>query len=353
MSGSIRSVGSWLGRSIWRALPARSTLGPVSAHDHEGANGHPVEWWYLVGQLDAADRGPAQRLGFELTVARLADPLTARLAGWAAVFSFIDPDRGLYRVHERRVWPPRSPARPRDRGVHLQIGDGELRLRAEDWVLDGADGRFHLRARLPSGEGVDLDLDTTRPAVRFGDDGVVDYGGREQMAWVSWTRLRASGTAYDGHMARPVGGLVWMDHQWGAPHLAGYRWTVTSVHLDGGDDVLAWRMTDRAGRPVDARCARVSPDGSLREVGAEDVQLTDLPPPFRAGRAEYRPTTRVVCDALGLDLTARPLLLDQRKRTAERFQAFPVWWEGACDVEGLVDGARAHGRAFVEIAGVE
>ena len=350
MTGRARTLGSWLSKSIWERTNG-ATPGPVRLPQDEGPHRFPVEWWYVVGQIDATDRGAPQRLAFELTVARLSDPVRAGLSGWAALFSFIDPQAGTYRAAERRVWPPRSPLDVEPTQLRFQIGDGEALVRAEDWILEGYDGSWHLRARLPSGEGVDLDLRSRRPAARFGDQGVVDYGGAETMAWYSWTRLEATGTAYDGKMVRPVQGLCWMDHQWGAPHLEGYTWKVLSAHLDNGDDVVAFRLHGRDGAEVASRCARVSPDGRTRQSTA--LTLQDLPPVLRHGDAAYRPTTRLVCADLGLDLTATPLLLDQTKRTGDRRQAFPVWWEGACDLSGEADGAAITGRAFVEIAGLE
>lgn len=355
MSGRLRSLASWLSSRLWRAVPGRDRPAPLSLPQDEWPHQQPTEWWYLVGQLDATDRGPAQQLGFELTIARVADPLVARLGGWAAVFSFIDPARGRYRVAERRLWPPLDPVQRKTDppSLRFQIGDGEALARAEDWVLDGLSGRWHLRARLPTGEGVDLDLKTTRPAALFGKQGVVDYGDREAMAWMAWTRIAAVGTAYDGEMVRPVKGLCWMDHQWGAPWLDGYVWKVCSVHLDSGHDVLAFSMVDRAGQRVTARCALIHPDGRVDEVGPEGVHLQDQGPALRVDAAEYRPGTRLVSDHHKLDLTIRPLLLDQRKRTDDRLQAFPIWWEGACEASGLLAGKQVRGRSFVEIAGLE
>lgn len=351
MPGTLRRSASWLSQRIWTGLARDAHPRPVDLVADQGPHEVPVEWWYFVGQLDTEGQAQAERFAFELTLAKLSDPVLGRLSGWATLFSFIDAQRRTYDVEERVDWPPGSPLVSEGPPLAWRVGRGTQLERADDWVIEGYNGLWRLRARLSDGRGVDLDLSRTRPPVAFGDHGVVDYGGRERMAWVSETRMAMQGTVADGQTVRPVRGLCWMDHQWGAAWIDGYVWKVTSVHLDSGHDVLAFRMEDRAGRPVTAMAALISPDGT--HVESRAVTLADLDPSIAWEDKVYRPTTRLLCPDLGLDLRIDPLFLDQRKRTRAPIQAFPIWWEGACDVMGTLRGAPVSGRAFVEIAGVE
>ncbi len=326
LTRTLRSASFRLARELWR----RPLLAPGSIAAADRPHRVPLEWWYVIAWLDVE----GQRIGVELTVARYADPLGARLAGWAVAHALVTDD--AYRVRERKA-----------------LGDGVLddspeRLAvafrgAPEWSVETAPGSGVWRVRGGHDAPLDLILTSTRPAARWGDAGVMDYGGRESLAWVSWSRLAASGTLG----GRPVTGSAWIDHQWGAAWLDGYRWKVALVQLDDGRDVLAFRMTDRVGLPVATYGGILDQDGNLTRV--DTVLLDDVPPTLRSRGRAFRPTTRLRLGTLDLMLT--PWRLDQHKVTGRIAQAFPDWWEGACDVTGTDGAESTSGRAFVEISG--
>lgn len=341
--------------ALWERSPAHQPLRPVRLPADEGVHAFPLEWWYLIGQVDTVDAGPPVRFGFELTVARLGNPLTGGSAGWSSVFALLDGGTERYTAVERKVFPPASPVVSSRGGFSFRVRPGLGG--GGDWLLRGAGGAFHVRAAA-EGRGIDLALQATRPAVKFGQDGVMDYAHREEMAWYSWTRLDTEGTVQVDGVPRRVRGLGWLDHQWGAPRLERYRWKVLPMWLSDGTDLLCYRFSDDAGRPLQQYAARVFADGRHRDDAAE-VHIIDVDPPWVAGPGlVYHPRSRVRIPDWGLDLRVEPLVLDQRKDTDALVQSFPVWWEGSCDVHGTVVGAGGEaseisGRAFTEIAGVE
>jgi predicted secreted hydrolase len=331
MSTVLRSAAHRLARRVWRGA---LETGDAASDDRPHAT--PLEWWYLIGWLDI--EGEAR--GIELTCARSADPLTGRLAGWAAAHAQVTAD--AYRVEER--------TRMGDGGLRDAPGQLEINFPgAPPWSLMTLPGTGEWRARCGLDDGaLDLILTATRPPARWGERGVVDYGGRERLAWTSWSRLEVRGAL---GRDRLVTGHAWIDRQWGAAWVDGYRWTVVLVQLDDGRDLMAFHMTDRQGRFVHAYAGEHRADGGTRHLPPAAVRLEPQGPMLRSHGRTFRPGTRLRLAAWGVDLTLQPWRLDQHKRTGRRAQAFPDWWEGACAVEGVVEGAPVSGRAFVEISG--
>lgn len=331
LTGALRSAAFRLARRTWRGP---LDVGDPAADDRPHFT--PLEWWYLIAWLDL----DGERRGLELTFARSADPWTGRVAGWAAAHAQVT-DRA-YRVEER--------TRVGDGGLRDAPGQLEMHLDgAPPWSLQTLPGTGEWRARCGLGEDVlDLVLTARHPPARWGDGGRMDYGGRERLAWTSWSRLEVRG-AVSG--TRLVTGSAWIDRQWGAAWVDGYRWTVVLVQLDDGRDLMAFRMHDRQGRFVHAYAGLHHPDGTTRHLGADRVRLDATGPEVQSHGRRFQPTTRLRLDDWGMDLELQPWRLDQHKVTGRRGQAFPDWWEGACAVQGVVEGRPATGRAFVEISG--
>lgn len=330
MTAALRSAAHRLARRMWR--------GPLEAGDaatDDRPHRSPLEWWYVIGWLDIG--GEAR--GIELTFARSADPVSGRVAAWAAAHAQVTAE--AYRVEER--------TRLGDGG--LRDAPGQLEIHAPGaphWSLMTLPGTGEWRVVCGLGDSpLDLVLTATRPPARWGGGGVVDYGGRERLAWTSWSRLAVRGSL---GRDRLVTGHAWIDRQWGAAWIDGYRWTVALVQLDDGRDLMAFHMTDRRGRFVHAYAGEHRPDGTTRHLPAAAVRLEAEGPELRSGGRTFQPGTRLRLAPWGVDLRLQPWRLDQHKRTGGWAQAFPDWWEGACTVEGVVDGVPVKGRAFVEIS---
>lgn len=326
---------STVGSALWRRL--HGDPGPVALPADALPHHQPVEWWYLVGTLEVEGAG---RHAFEHTVARVADPLVARVGTWAAVLALIAEQGADYALEERAA--ARTPLRVENGAWRARFGAGAA---AWDFALDPVGATVSLRAENAGGRLV-LDGRWARPPARWGDAGVVDYGGQQRLAWWSASRIVLTGTlARPGEAPRAARGLAWLDHQYGAPALGAYRWRVLLLHLDNGEDLLAFSMETRAGAPVSAQAWVQGPAGPPRALTG--VVLEAEGPRAPGGTL---PGTRLRADG-GWDLRARPWFLGQLKALPPgRFQRFPVWWEGAADVAGAGPGGPVRGRGFIEVA---
>jgi len=305
------------------------------------------EWWYLTGNLDAAD---GERFGFEVTIFRfaLAPGAVASNAGggtsawrthqvYLGHFAVTDVARGRFRFAVKRA-----------RGALGLAGAQADPLRV--WV-----GNWHIGDNIvqAAGQGYALSL-TAQPLmdpVLNGERGLSRKSGEPGNATYYYTipRVSVQGTlvADNGRQLR-VHGLAWLDREWGSgslgPQEIGWNWF--GLQLGDGSCLMFYYLRDRGGGedPYSAG-TWVDPAGHARPLSRNDVQMTVLDHWTDPGGARYPSRWRLVVPATGLDVTIHPVLADQELVTSPRY------WEGAVDVSGTSAGRAISGRGYVELVG--
>ncbi len=309
------------------------------------------EWWYLTGNLDAAD---GERFGFELTIFRFAlaadapEPTLvgsqpgAKLSAWRTRqvylghFAVTDVARHRFRFAVKRA-----------RGALGLAGAQAEPFRV--WVGNWQIGQDSLQA---AGQGYALSL-TTRPLMRpvlNGERGLSRKSGEPGNAtyYYSIPRISVAGTMVtDGRPLR-VHGLAWLDREWGSgslgPRQSGWDWF--GLQLGDGSCLMFYFLRDRGGGedPYSAG-TWIDSANHARPLSRSDVRLQVLDYWTDARGARYPSRWRLVMPATGLDVTVHPVLADQELVTSPRY------WEGAVDVSGTRAGRQVAGRGYVELVG--
>ncbi|MEJ2603822.1 MAG: carotenoid 1,2-hydratase, partial [Gammaproteobacteria bacterium] len=246
------NVTTFLGRAEDDALFARADA-PRTFRFPEDHGAHPdfrTEWWYLTGNLEAAD---GRHFGFQMTFFRFAiaaEP-AQRASGWAsdqlwmAHFAVTDTAAGRFYSDEKF-----------EREALGLAGASAVPYRVwlADWELAGSpsDGWFPLVLRAEGdGFGLDLEIGEGKPLVLQGEDGLDPKGPEPGNAsyYYSFTRLPASGRVRLGDAGYDVSGSVWMDREWSTsvlgPDLEGWNWF--AIQLDDGYDLMYYRLREKDG----------------------------------------------------------------------------------------------------------
>lgn len=226
--------------------------------DHGPHPGYRNEWWYLTGNLTAAD---GRRFGYQFTVFRttLQPGAPVRSSRWATSQAFMghlalgDFAAASFRAYDRFA-----------RGALGLAGAqaSPLRVWVEDWDLR-ADDRVPASASVAEGlpplrlvagaddMALDLQLIAERPIVLNGDAGFSRKGSADGSAsyYYSVTRLRTAGTIRSGGEPVAVTGRSWLDREWSTsalePEQVGWDWL--ALQLSDGRDVMIYRMRRRDG----------------------------------------------------------------------------------------------------------
>lgn len=314
--------------------------------DHGPHPAFAIEWWYLTGNLQAAD---GRHFGFQLTIFRraLAPEPAERDSAWAtrniymAHFALSDVAGGQFYAFERFS---------RD-GAGLAGASAEpLRVFLEDWSIAG-EGPGDATLRLRAAEGpvaIDLAAANDRPPVLQGDRGLSEKGPSAGNAsyYYSLTRMATSGQIRVADTTYTVSGLSWMDREWSTSALEGgvIGWDWFALQLDSGHDLMLYQLrTDDGGISPYSKGSLVAPDGSVTPIAAADMRITPLGSwtSPRSG-ARYPSGWRLDLPTVGLSLELTPHLRDQELPTSV------VYWEGAVRVAG-----DAAGHGYVELTGYD
>jgi predicted secreted hydrolase len=317
--------------------------------DHGKHPDFQTEWWYFTGNLES---GGARRWGFQLTFFRRAlfrEP-PATLSSWAvkdlymAHFALTDAlnKRFFHTELLSREGPDLAGAASADLKVHLR-----------DWSATRENDEIRLKAR-ENGQALELSLIPEKPLVLHGKSGYSRKGDSENQAsyYYSYTRLKASGTLTFRGELHQVGGLAWMDHEFGssmlAPNQVGWDWF--SVQLDDGSELMVFHMRRKDGAFERAFGTLISKEGAATELSNEALVISSKGSWTSPHTETVYPSGWIIQvpeQKISLEIT--PLIRDQ-ELSSGRFSRL-IYWEGAVEAKGSRNGSALQGRGYVELTG--
>lgn len=306
--------------------------------DHGSHEEFRTEWWYLTGHLDGE---AGQRFGFQVTFFRQAarsgaGEVTHLHLAHAAL---LDAASGRF-LHEERLhregWDAFSSAKTLD-------------VRNANWSLklDDATQTISVVATVQAEAVLKLELESVKPLVVFGKDGVSRKGAAESAAshYLTFPRLQANGSVRIGAVEHRVHGEAWMDHEFSSSQLdegqSGWDWA--ALQLADGREIMVYRMRRTDGSTDAASTLTwIAKEGALKKADFTWQPLATWKSPHSG--AEY--PNRVRIESEGSVFELRPLAQDQEQGGS--ITGLP-YWEGACEV--LNERGEVIGRAFLELAG--
>lgn len=343
------ALGGGLGQDDERFARATAPREMSFPADHGAHDGFRTEWWYVTGNLFAADgRAFGVQLTFfrnALTSGTVASPSRWRSAHvWMAHFALSDAERGTFRFAERFA---------REAVGLAGVSAAPFRVALEDWSLAStAEAGFsplRLAAR-SDGFAVDLELAARKPPVLQGDRGLSQKGPEPGNAsyYYSMTRLATRGAVTVAGEIVPVTGEAWLDREWSTSALGGELagWDWFALQLADGRDLMFYRLRrkDGASDPW-SRGSLVAADGTSRPLAPGDVELAVLSRWESPSGATYPATWRLRIPSEALDLELIPRVANQELAVTVRY------WEGAVSVAGSSHGRTIGGHGFVEMTG--
>lgn len=310
------------------------------SRDHGSHAEFRTEWWYVTGHLDAKG---GQRFGFQVTFfrqARRVDGKTLHLH--LAHAALLNARTGRFE-HEERL---------NREGWDAASSETTLAVRNGNWSLklDEVTQRMHIAATVKGEVLMQLELEVVKPLVVFGKDGVSRKGATDSAAshYLTWPRLKTSGTVRLGAEEHAVSGEAWMDHEFSSSQLEAGQvgWDWAALQLKDGREIMMYRMRRKDGTlDTASTLAVVERDGTVRHLSS-DAFAWEVLGTWKSPRngAEYPIRVRIRFEGESFEL--KPLAEDQEQDGG--ITRLP-YWEGACDV--LDSRGQIAGRAFLELAG--
>lgn len=360
-----------------------------------------TEWWYVKAHLTTQTSGRKLSLfaAFFRWIYTIDENTKIPSDAYSLAWAISDADRGAYYPESRvdktapkqgleRIKNKHGSKDPRvdramveilERGqvpTPDRIFDGDVLISSQRLELDYAgarfekqdDGTYRLRLHNPRSRcGCDLTFTPRKLPQRHGDDGIVRGPAGEDMFYYFIPRCAVSGeVTVDGTVELISSGEGWYDHEFGAHRdpnnkendgdatrlksITDAAWNWTAVQLDDGTDITAYTLIDVTDPSTAERCAIIVDPGG-RRTAYNDFSL-EPSKEWRSLRtfAGYPTHWKLSIPAAKLHLDVRASFNDQEFITVI---SQPAFWEGRCEVDGKVGGAKASGVAYIERRGFD
>lgn len=237
---------------------------------------HPdfaIEWWYITGRLQAAQR----EFGFQITFFRSRVPVTQGMTSAFAAKQLIFAHAAVTDVAGKRLLHDQRIARASG-NVRVDLAtasEADTDLVLGNWLLkrDGngnGNGSTYQAQASGSDFSFQLKLRETQPLLLQGDQGWSRKGPEASQAsyYYSLPQLQASGQLGLGGQTLPVQGQAWLDHEWSQSlmHPAAVGWDWIGMNLGDGSALTAFRLRTQDG-------AKLWAGGSLRTPGSTQADI--------------------------------------------------------------------------------
>lgn len=332
------------------ALPGYRYEFPRDQFNHENFQ---TEWWYTTGNLISAD---GRHFGFELTFFRQgADRDATKTQAWdvqdlyLAHLALSDLDGGKFYHTERtnRAGPGLAGI---DAGTH-RIWNGNWEFcwtSGNQMTLRAADERFSLQ----------FVLQPEKPPVIHGENGVSQKaaGAGHASHYISFTRLKTTGSIEMEGKSLGVTGTSWMDHEFFThqlePGQIGWDWL--SVQLSDNTELMLYQFRRKDGS-VDPFSAGTYVDahGRSQHLTSADFRLTPAgewwTSPVTGAKYPVAWTMEIPKLALKLEATTRL----KSQELSEGGPLSPNYWEGAITIRDTKAGGNLGGVGYLEMTGYD
>jgi len=331
-------------------LPAHATV-PAGLQFPADFGAHPAsrtEWWYVTGQLQAAQTG-TRMWGFQVTFFRSTTGVAAEPTSRFAPTELVFAHAALTDLEARRLQHDQRIARSGFGIAQAAVGDTNVVLR--DWRLVRTGSAY--RATIASDSAafaMDLAIAPTQPPLLQGEAGVSRKGPAPEHTsrYYSEPQLAVQGTLTQQGRPLAVTGRAWLDHEWSdaylPPQAVGWDWI--GMNLDDGSALMAFRMRRADGSSVYAGGSLRRAGEAVRHFGPDEVTFA----PGRiwqsaASTARY-PVQWTVATPAGRHTVAA--LLDDQELDS-RGSTGAIYWEGLSEL--FDERGRRVGRGYLEMTG--
>lgn len=313
--------------------------------DHGPHPGYRNEWWYLTGNVEAAD---GRRFGYQVTFFKTAirPPEGAGCAVdspwcsnhvWMGHAALSDVATGRHLADE--IFTRQEPGLA---GAQLD----PFRVWLQDWQLVAPGNAFPWELEVITEDfALTLLLSADKQPVLQGDKGLSRKSPAPGNAswYYSITRISTTGQVHLGGESFAVTGKSWLDREWStsalAPDQSGWDWF--SLQLTDGSELMYYQLRDLQGGTHPSSSGNyTSLVGTQTGITPDDMALQELERWTAPDGTSY--TTAWRMRWRGNDWVVRAVIEDQLMDVT--FQ----YWEGAVDVIDSASGEKL-GRGYLEM----
>jgi predicted secreted hydrolase len=305
-----------------------------------------IQWWYFTGHLHDARK---REFGYELTFFT-AGVQRRKYESQFGVNTIYLSHFAVSDIEGKKFYQYSNA----DSGAYGFAGaeSGRLQVWVDKDSLEGNLNKMHIKAYAKEAE-LDLVLIPRKPLVLNGDRGYSRKSEESPLIaslYFSSTDLETTGTVKVGDAFFPVHGKSWFDREISSRGLAKNEagWDWFALQLDDGQEIMLYLIRKKDGSTGrHSSGTLVYNDGSFSLLAKDDFNVTVMKY-YTSTRTKKRYPSQweITIPRENLKLLVTPFMEDQEFTGGEMRGG--AYWEGACRIEGSVQG-----RAYVEMTGYE
>ena len=332
--------------------------------DHLAHQAYKTEWWYLSGNLSANslnESGSTHKFAYQFTLFRFAlrpEKSSSENSAWRssniymAHIALTDLNHHKFYQQERFSRDALSLA-----GAEKKE-DGSLQFWLNDWQLKSlaADDLFPLTLDINNDKfALQLQLETVKPMVLQGEQGLSQKSSKHASYYYSYTRLASKGNITIEDKVFKVSGNSWFDREWSTSSLGEDQqgWDWFALHLDDGSDLMLYQMRKKDGSAdIYSSGILVDSQGHSQVLPASDFHLQVIEywqSPVSSIRYPIKWSISIPGKNIKLMVSTQNKQQEWSKAGGFSFN----YWEGSVDVKGIKNQQPVSGSGYLEMTGYD
>lgn len=321
--------------------------------------GAPIEWWYFTGHLEGKEGKKVKEFGYEFCFFKINPygikigplPLSFIRKNPFLVFHFSITDKNNKKFYCFEDSGNHKTSNFSWNNLNLGLGDSEMILNSSK-----NDTSFKVKTKNKVAE-LELNLAPVKKLVKHFDEGysVMFNSPEYRTYYLSFTRIKSSGTLKIEDKEYKIKGESWFDHQkMNRPlksPLEGWDWF--GIMFDDKTELMVFDIRGlknherkvMGGTYIDknSKTKNLSPnDFKLNKISSWKNPKT---------KVTYPSGWNLIIPKLKIDVKIRPVVKSQEMG---KTTMTPVsYWEGACEVTGKKGGKKITGKSYVELTGYD
>jgi len=326
--------------------------------DHLAHQAYKTEWWYFTGNLSTAQ---AQKFAYQFTLFRFAlhpHKVSAHNSAWRS--------NNIYMAHVALTDIKQKKMLQQERfsrdGLALagvgKTEQGLVQFWLNDWQISALQPErlFPLALDIQADDfALKLQLDTVKPLVLQGDQGLSQKNNSYASYYYSYSRLASKGTISIGSSNYEVVGDSWFDREWSTSALAEDQqgWDWFSLHLDDGSELMLYQMRKKNGvKDSYSSAVLIDAQGNSETLQAQQFQLAIKKfwqSPVSGIR--YPINWAILIPEKNIQLLLSTPVKQQEWSKAGGFSF--NYWEGSVFVNGIKNHQPVTGSGYLEMTGYD
>lgn len=322
---------------------------PIILPKDNGPHNFTIEWWYFNGHLKGEDSKKYSFMNclFKVDIAKVNIPNVS-----SNLLKYVFDKKYIYFAHSVLVDMSNLKSYKEIQDISIISKDSfkkdllfvnykdafNLFNKVNNEIIEIKPNNFYIKNK-----NLNLSLESTKKPMLEGGKGYIGTP-KSGSYYYSFTDMKADGNVIINNKNIKVSGKAWMDHQWANAVYKKDKWTWFSFQLDNGTEIM---LVEYCKEGESAILVDILDKNAKQKQYSEAVLKSQNDfYKSRKTKTQYPLSWSIDIPKAGISIKTKALSKKQ-----EIIFGQINYWEGAINVEAIIDGKKIKGLGFMELVG--